>query len=341
MFDFDSTARRHAVLTMLGGVCCSFALALDDIAPDAAGIAVVVPVLLGFGVLEVYRRYRERYGTAGRVGVALSGVGLGFLLVAVLLYATVHVPLLAAVVVAIPGVTGLVALALGSALLARVLVSLDVVGLPAALLLGLGLPATPLVGALLAAVAAAFVPEGLRGVVTGFAGAPYGLGWVLVGYRLRQTADTAPHPAERTLASDPSPQLLAALMVGGAFAVLSVGRFLPLGPLSGTPWVNQSLALDVGHLLAGGVALGIAARRDARAARHYNQVVGVLSLLVTGLTLLAVFQDVRSLQWLVRDLLDLNLPDALLHLPAGVVLSVVGFGLDAPPESHSSGDANG
>lgn len=340
---------------MVGGVLCSFALALDDVAPDYVGLAVVVPVLLGFGVVEIYRRYGGQYGSTGRAGVVLTGVGLGFLLVAVLLFAVVPPGLLVVVLVAVPGFTALTALAVGSALLATALYRLGVVSAPTAALLGLGVPATPLVGALLAALAVALLgPAAPPGVVPGLSGAPYGVGWLLTGYRLWHTSDGTPEAAGRhvppdgdhetagrDIAVEMSPQLVSAALVGGVFALLGAARFLPLGPLSGTPWVGRSLWLDVGHLLAGVVGLGVAALRNVRAARRYNQVVGAVAMLLVVLTFVSVFQDVRALRWLVAARLDLNVPDAVLYLPASVVLLAVGFGLgDSQPADGPTSTAS-
>jgi MFS family permease len=329
----DLTGSHRAALTMVGGVLWSVVLALDDIAPDLVGLAAVVPVLIGFGVLELYGRFGDRYGSAGRAGVALTGFGLGSLLIAVVLYATSPPALVAVLLVAVPGVTGAATLALGSALLAVALYRLGVLDLPVALLLGLGVPLTPLVGALLAAAVGAgtaltaAVPGG---VVTGLGGVPYGVAWVSIGRRLRRTAgdDRRARAADDTRTIEVHPHAVTAVVVGGTLVLLSAGRFLPLGPLSGTPWVNQSLALDVGHLLAGtaGVAVGVVG--NTRAARAYDRAAGLLFLSLVALTLLGTFQDVRWLSPLARDLLDLNLPDVLLHLPAGVVLAVVGFGVD-------------
>lgn len=335
----DSTGERRAALTMAGGVLCSCGLALDDVAPDYVGLAVLVPALLGFGVVEIYRRYGGRYGSIGRAGALLTGVGLGFLLVAILLFAVVPPGLVAVVLVAVPGTAGLVALSVGSALLATSLYRLGVVSAPTAALLGLGVPLTPLVGALLAALAGpgtllgSIAPAGL---VPGLSGTPYGVGWFVTGHRLWQTVD-APHEVEdRTVAVEVSPQLVSAALVGSVFGLLGASRFLPLGPLSGTPWVGRSLWLDVGHLLVGTVGLGVAVLCDVRAARRYNRAVGLASLVVVVLTFVGVFQDVHALRWLVAARLDLNVPDVILYLPASVLLLVVGFGLGESSTAEGS-----
>lgn len=337
----DPIEPRHAVPTMIGGVLWSGVLALDDVAPAYVGLAVIVPVLLGFGVLELHGRYGDRYGSTGRAGVGLTGLGLACLLVATLLYATGPPGLVAVFVVAVPGVTGVVALAFGSALLAAALYRLGLLGAPAALLLGLGVPLTPLVGAVLAAVVGPGTllgPVVPAGVAPGFAGTPYGVGWLAVGYRLRATADEGGEAGldGRRPAVGASPQVVAAAVVGGAFALLGAGRFLPLGPVSGLPWVGRSLALDASHLLAGIVGLAVALGRNGRAARAYDRAVGLLSLAVVALVLLGTFGRLPGLGPLATDVLALTLPDLLFHLPAGVVLTAVGFGVDGGTTGEAS-----
>lgn len=332
----DVPGKRRAFLASLGGVLLSGSLALDDIAPEYVGLAVLIPVFLGFGVLEIYNQYDQHYGSTGRAGVILSCVGLGFLLIAVLLYVLVPPGLFLVVIVAVPGASGLLTLTVGSALLSVTLSRLGVIHGVTAGLLALGIPVTPLVGALLAAIAGSALPTG---VAAGFSAAPYGLAWIVIGYRLWRTAgeasvDTSSHQDSSTSVS---PQLIATGLIGGLFAVVSIGRVFPLGPLSGTPWVNQSLLLDVGHLLIGGVGLGITVGRNPHYARTFNQVVGVVLLVLVGLTFLRMFQDSRWLAWLLVRQLDLNMPDAILHLPTGSVLVTVGFGVDHRADRDSTG----
>lgn len=314
---------RHAVLTVIGGALFSVALGLDDVAPDSVGLAVVVPVLLGFGVLEVYGQYADRYGSAGRAGVALTAVGLGFVLVAVLLYAVLPSGLLAAVLVGVSGATGAVSLALGSALLAVALRRVGLVGRPTAALVGLGVPAIPIAGAALAAAATPVGASVPAGVLPGLAGTPYGVGWMLVGRRL-WPATSAPRAVEPPRSMDVSPPVVVSAVVGGALFLISVGRFVPLGPLSGTPWVNQSLALDVGHLVVGAAGVAVAIGRDRRLARTYARAAGPLALALVGLTVLGTFAEVEPFLGAARPL-DLNAPDVFVHLSAGVVLVVIGF----------------
>lgn len=329
---FDSNARRRAVLTVVGGALLSVVLALDDVARDLVGFAVVVPVLIGFGVLEIYGRYDDRYGATGRAGVVLAGVGLAFLLVTALLYAASPPGLIVVVLVGVPGITGVVALALGSVLLARSLRRLGVVSLPVAVLLGAGVPLAPLVAALLAAAAErAGFSGSAAGVLAGLSGAPYGAGWMLVGYRLLATAGEGRADVDRPANADGTPHLVAAAVVGGVFVLLGAGAFLPLGPLSGTPWNGQSPVLDAGHLLVGAAGLALAAAGDAKRARAFDRTAGLLALSLVALTLLGTFLDVRGLRWLAAARLVLNGPDLYLYLPAGVVLTAIGFGIGTDP----------
>lgn len=326
-----STARRHAASTAVGGALTTVVLALDDVAPGFVGLAVVVPVLLGFVVLELYGRHHEQYGTAGRAGVGLTAVGLAGLLVATLLYVVLPPGLVAVAFVAVPGVVGLVALAVGSALLAVSLHRLALLRTPGAVCLGLGVPLVPLVGAVLAATFGRGAPLGpvLPGAVTGFSGVPYGVGWMLVGYRLWTTVEGVEASGRRPSTGEPSPHVVVAGVVGVAFALLGVAGVVSLGPLSGTPWVNRSAVLDAGHLLVGAVGLAVVARRSADAARTYDRAVGLLSFAVVAVVLGGTFAGVGVLARLAASLGLHALTQTLLYLPAGVVLAAVGFGVDA------------
>lgn len=327
MDPLDSPGKRRSILASLGGVLLLGSLALDDIAPDYVGLAVLIPVFLGFGVLEIYSQYNNHYGATGRGGVILSSVGLGFLLIAILLYVVAPPGLFLIVIVAVPGVTGLFALTLGSALLSLTFYRLDVLHGATAVLLALGIPLTPLVGALLAAIAGSALPAG---VAPGFSAAPYGVAWILIGYRLWQTAgeSTGTTASQQESPISVSPHLATTGVIGALFVVVSIGRFLPVGPLSGTPWVNESLLLDIVHLLVGVTGLGVTGVQNSSYARMFNRVVGILLLGLTLLTFVHVFHDAGWLAWLLVRQLDLNMPDAILHLPAGSILVTVGFGVD-------------
>lgn len=316
------TESRNGALAMLGGLLTCVALGLDDLAPAVVWVAVLVPVLLGFGVLEVFRRHRAEYGTVGRGGVALSSLGLAFLLVAIVLYVVIPPGLVAVILVAVPGITGIVSLAVGSGLLAVTLSRLDVIRRPTAVLLGTGVVLAPIASALFG-----LLPDVVGGqfsIIGSLGGMPYGIGWILTGNRLRESTRPT-RSVSAGLDRDLSPNLVTAALVGCLFFLVSVGRFIPLGPLSGTPWVNQSLVLDVGHLVSGLVGVTVAASRDARLATRYNQLLGVLLGLLGVVAFIGVFLDLRMLRWLLVGVLQLNMPDVILHLPAGVLSLTTGF----------------
>jgi len=340
----DARRVRHAVLTMLGGLVWTVVLGVDDVAPGYVGVAVLAPALVGFGVLEVHDRYGDRYGTTGRGGVILTALGLGALLVAVVVYAVLRTGLALYLLVGLPLVVGAVALGVGSALLAVALRRLGVLSLPAALLLGLGVPFVPVAGAALAAAVGptGYVPLFPGGVATGFSGVPYGLGWAALGYRLLETADAPRTGRDDAMGGDVtgasnreatgrprSPHRPVVALVGVALTLLGAARFLPLGPLSGTPWVNQSLALDVFHLATGVAGLAVAGTRDGRLAGRYARLVGASYLLLgVGWLPLLALRSADPIRRLVLGALRLNLPDALLHLPVGLVLVALGFLVD-------------
>lgn len=327
---FDSTESRNAVLTVLGGALWTLVLPLWparlvlDYPPVYVGLAAVVPVLLGLGVLEIRTRYGERYGSLGRAGVVLTGLGLALLAVAILLFAAAQPVFVSAVADAgIPGALGIVVLAVGSAFLAGALYRLDVVGPAAAALLGLGIPLLIPIYVLLRVL----VPGGLDpvGIVPMFGGAPYGVGWLLVGHRLAETAGGAVETdaTGRLESVGVSPQVATAAVVGAIYLLFGAGRVLPPGPLSVHWLTTESYVLDVSHLLVGIAGL-VAARRDAGTARSYNRAVGLLSLLVVGVAPLQL-EALPGLGWLPPRA---TLVNVVLDLPAGVVLGVVGFGID-------------
>ncbi|MFC7165549.1 hypothetical protein [Halospeciosus flavus] len=154
--------------------------ALDGPLPTVVLLAPLIPPLLGFGVLEVWSRYREAYGTAGRVGVALSALGLCFVFVPALLYATTDFGTqpLGALVLAIPAGVGVFSLWAGTVSLALALRNCGVVGTPLAVAFALALPASLLVNALMTPA---------LGVGVGV----YGLAWVAVATRLARPAEAS------------------------------------------------------------------------------------------------------------------------------------------------------
>lgn len=322
------TSTGRAGATIVGGLLLTGALALDDVAPDLVGIAIIVPVLLGFGLIEIFNRYDGYYRSLGRAGVVLTGVGLAFLFLSVLLYAVIQSAFFALYIVAITGFTAIATLAFGSAFLAHVLRRLDVIGAPTAVLIGAGVPLAVILTPLLTFAVHPGSP--ISTLAAGLPGTPYGVGWMIVGYRLIRTEDTDETVANRegSQQGGVSPNVATSALVGGTFLLLSVGRFVPLGPLIGTPWVNQSLLLDVGHLLGGTIGILLAVRGDVQLSRTYNRVIGLLSLTVVLLTILVTVGDPLSLGPLLLGSLELNLPDILLHLPAGTVFVVIGFGVE-------------
>lgn len=330
---FEQTTTRHAVATMVGGALLSIALGLDDVAPEYAGVAVVVPVLIGFGVLEIYRRYRRQYGSLGRAGVVLTSIGLGLMLMAILLYAVVPPVFYAVFLVAVPGVPAIVSLGLGSAFLALVLYRLGVIRVTVAGLLGTGVPFAPLLHVLITGViepGSVLAPAVPAGAFTALAGTPYGVGWLLIGHGFWKTAggDREVERTQRVQVVELSPHAVTAGLGGAIVVFLNLGRFVPMGPLSSSPWVDHGLALDIGQLVVGAAGLVVAAQRDGELQRRYTQVVGLLSFL---LVTLVYFGTIRTVGWLAGTpvgLLEMQVPGLLLYLAVGVVLTVVGFGID-------------
>lgn len=324
---------RRAELAMLGGVLVPVTLGVFDVAPEYVGIAVVVPVLLGFGLVELYSLgvgsdgSTGGPGTTGRAGLVLAAVGLSLLLLAMVAFAVLPPSIVVPFVLAVPVVAGSVALALGSGLLALVLRRLGFVSGPAVALLGFGVPAVPVLRVAFSVGFGSTISGPASAVCSGV---PYGLGWVLVASRLR-TAEQVREPESAgsvTTTRTVSPHSLVIGLVGGAFVVLSAGRFLPLGALSHTPWVGQRLVVDALHLLVGGLGVLVASRSGPRRARSYERTVGVCALGLVAVTLSGTFLQLPGFQWLATNGLALNLTDLVVYVPAGLVLTAVGFGVD-------------
>ena len=251
--------RRNAVLAAGGGLGWAAVPALDGVGADYADLAVLVPVLLGFGVLELRAGAHALPDRRGRLGTLLAGGGLALLLLAAVLRATVAIPVVGAFLVGLPAVAGLVVCWLGSVLLAVSLYERGVVDGPLALAFGLAMPASPLVDA---AIAPAL----------GFGVGLYGLAWVALAAALVRTdpdhgEGTRVGPAGgRRRALPIGPQALVAGLVAPTLLGQGVTAFAPLGPLSELPFVGNALALDVAHLLAGTLGV-VAALPDGTPAR--------------------------------------------------------------------------
>lgn len=308
-----SAARRHGIYATGGGALWIAGPELVTRSELYRSIAVLIPVAVLFGVLELYLRYREWYGTAGAVGVRLVAASLLVLEVAFVGNATLPDSLVSVFVVGLPAVTGAVGLAVGSAILAVGLARSR--GIPRGLVLGLGsaAPASLLVNAVLTPVV---------GIGVGWTG----LAWAALGVQLARTdrgwttADTLPQspPAIRV-------QGVVAGLVGAVVTIVAAGAWLPLGPIGGTPFVGQSRALDLVHLVVGVAGLG-AAISGEDAARTYNRLVGALFLLVPVYWALAsAHVSNTSVLYVPIEVFRLNVTDFFFHVPIGVVTAATGF----------------
>lgn len=309
---------RRLVLATLGALLIPAVLPLWETARAYVGVAVVVPVLLGFGLIEIHSRYGDDAGSTGRAGLLLTALGFGLLALTILLYAVSPPALILTFLLALPFVTGVVALSLGSGLLALALYRIGLLSAPTAACLALGAPLAPLLPIPLDPL----LGEGW--LSTALASLPYAVGWLLTVRALRTTAErTIDRPAE---GAEIGPHSLAAGVVGVVYLALGAGWLLPLGPISGTPWVGNSVVLDAFHLFAGLVGLFVGARGDDPRARTYAKLVGSCSLLIVAafpLGLAVGFQP-----------LALSVTGLVLYLPAGLLLAPLGFlvGVDGSPD---------
>jgi len=266
---------RRLALASLGGAFVPLAWALWETAREYVGVAVVVPVLLGFGLIEIYSRYGDAYGSTGRAGVILTAIGLALLALSILMYVASPPGLVLVFILAVPVVAGVGTLVLGSGLLALALHRIGLLSTPAAISLAVGAPLAPLLPIALDPLLGGVAPRGLVAVLSGL---PYGLGWVLTARKLRTTnKEFVDRPAD---GSGIQPHPLAAGVVGVTFLALGAGWLLPLGPISGTPWVGRSVVLDTFHLVAGLVGTYVGARQHERGARSYARIVGTCSFLI-------------------------------------------------------------
>mgnify|MGYP000079586564 CR=1 FL=1 len=319
---FALSGDRRLTLTMLGGVLIPLVLGLNEAAQEYIGLAVVVPVLLRFGLIEIYRSYGDTYGSSGRAGVLLTAVGISLLGLVVLAYAVLP-PLFALLfILAVPFVAGSVSLALGSGLLALGLRNAGLISRPTAVALGLGV---------LSLLGMVFFPS-LRSEVPSvawavFVGIPYGTGWVLTAHQLRtgtrgRDRQSSQTPVGRTVI----PHVVGTGLVGAILVLISAGRFLPLGALSTTPWVGESFALDILHLGIGLLGLVVAVSGRPEKVRTYDQIVGIGALCLVGITLFGTFVSVPGIHRLAAEL-GLILTDIILYAPIGIILTILGFGV--------------
>lgn len=310
MIEFDR--ERRLALATLGGTLVPFAWALWEVAAAYVGVTVIVPVLLGFGLIEIHSRYRDAYGSTGRAGIVLTAIGLALLALSVLSYVASPPGLVLVFILAVPVAAGAVTLVLGSGLLALSLYRIGLLSTPAAICLAVGAPLAPLLPTVIDPLLGGFAPRGLAAVLSGL---PYGVGWLLTARELRMTkGEIVSRPTDGARIR---PHSLAAGIVGVTYLALGVGSLLPLGPVSGTPWVGNSVVLDSFHLLAGLAGVAVGTRQHERAARSYARIVGACSLLIVLAFPIALTVGFRAF--------SMGLVGASLYLAAGLLLVPLGF----------------
>ena len=113
-----SVARRHGVYTVGGGVLWVAGLELITQSGLYRSIAVLIPVAVLFGVMELHLQYQEWYGTVGAVGIRLVAASLLVLDIAFVGNATLPDSFVKVFIVGLPAVTGAIGLTIGSAILA-------------------------------------------------------------------------------------------------------------------------------------------------------------------------------------------------------------------------------
>lgn len=306
---------RNALLAALGGLLWVLVAALHRRLPSLVLLAPLVPPLLGFGVLEIRSRYREAYGSAGRVGVVLSTLGLAFLFAPALVYATTDFGTqpLGGLVLAIPTGVGVFALWAGTVSLALALRDCGAVGTPLAVAFALALPASPLVNALVTPA---------LGVGVGV----YGLAWVAVAARLARPSDADVTPTDRL---DGSPHRLVAGVVGLALVGLGAPGLLPWYDGVASTYIHTTgttqFVVNTLHVALGAGTLGAGAI-SVRAARLSLRVVAVVCL---GTVVAAVTPVWPPVEGLVLSV----------YLGLALVSGVVGFGVAGrAPESGPADD---
>lgn len=303
---------RRLTLATLGGALVPLAWALWETAREYVGIAVVVPVLLGFGLIEIHTRDSDTYGSTGRAGLILTAIGLALMALSILMYVASPPGLVLVFILAVPVVAGVGTLVFGSGLLSLALHRIGVISTPAAICLAIGAPLAPLLPIAIDPLLGGVAPNGLSAALSGL---PYGLGWVVTARELR-TMDT--QAVEGSVdESSIRPHSLAAGVVGVTYLALGAGWLLPLGPISGTPWVGRSVVLDTFHLLAGLVGTYVGVRQYERRARSYARIVGACSLLIVAAFPVGLTFGFRAF--------FMGLVGAGLYLAAGLLLVPLGF----------------
>ena len=310
-----SAARRHGVYTAGGGVLWVAGPELITQSELYRSIAVLIPVAVLFGMIELYLRYQEWYGTVGAVGIRLVAASLLVLEIAFVGNATLPDGFVKVFVVGLPAVTGAVGLTIGSPILAYSLAQIR--EFPRGLIIWLG-----------SAAPVSLVVNTVLTPVFGFGIGITGLAWTLLGVQLARTErgwttanDLTRSPPEIRI------QVVVAGLVGAVVTVVGTGGWLPLGPISGTPFVGQSVALDLMHLAVGTAGLGTAISGE-KAARSYNRIVGTLFLLLPVYWVLANSHlNNTSILYVPMELFMLNLTDFFFHVPIGLVTATTGFSI--------------
>ena len=308
----DIGPERRLALATLGGALLPFAWALWETARAYVGVAVIVPVLLGFGLIEIHARYGDTDGSTGRAGLILTAIGLGLFVLSILLYVVSPPGLVLVFVLAVPVVAGVAALVFGSGLLALSLYRIGLLSTPAAICLGLGAPLAPLLPIAIDPLLGGVAPHGLSAVLSGL---PYAAGWLLTAHELRTTEEEAVSRAAD--GAGVRPHSLAAGVVVGKYLAVGVGLVLPHGPLLGMPGVVKTAVLDGFHLLAGLAGVAVGAGQHERRSRSYARVVGACSLLIVLAFPIALTVGFRAF--------SMGLVGASLYLAAGLLLVPLGF----------------
>ncbi|CQH57655.1 uncharacterized protein HHUB_2576 [Halobacterium hubeiense] len=274
-------SRRNLALAAVGGALWAVVPPLDGTVAWVWSVAPVAPVLVAFGVLECWRRYRADWGRVGRAGAALSWMGLALLTVAALLQQALA-GLVAVFAVAPVAVSGALALWAGAAFLAVVLRRAGVVDRVGAAAFVLALPASAVLNAVLGPAALGLAPVSLP-VGLGL----YGVAWVALPVRLSRTSESAARAPPSTAAASSesvleSPERVVAAAVGLAVGVLTAAGVVPFGVPGGTPLTGETAVLDAIHATLG-VAGVLAAVAGARYASWYDRLGGVAFLALAAL----------------------------------------------------------
>jgi len=323
---------RNLTLAAVGGTLWAVVPTLDGPLPWVWSVAPVAPALLGFGVLECWRRYGRTWGDAGRAGAVLASVGLAMLAAGVLLRQALA-GFVGVFAVAPVAAGGALALWLGSVFLSASLRRVGVVGTPGALAFVLALPVGGLVNVVLGPARLGPGPGAVR-VTLGF----YGAAWVGLAIRLARTprgagpGDAIAAELTRDAVAE-RPQRVVAAVVGLAVAALAAFGLLPLGVPGGTPFAGESLLLDALHAVLGTAGV-LAAASGERRARSYNRLAGAAFLALAALSLVP---GPASLPLTVVDLV-VYVPAAVVTLTAGVAAAAGGADGSVLQSSGVDGD---